>query len=37
MGKWKQVLQLSHISVLREENGIEPLYSVTQGQNNSVV
>lgn len=37
MGKWKEVLQLSHIPVLIGENGIEPLYSVTQGQNNSVV
>lgn len=37
MGKWKQILQLSHIPVLIGKNGIEPLHSVTQGQNHSVV
>lgn len=37
MSKWKQVLQLSHIPVLIGENGVEPQYSVTQGQNHSVV
>ena len=33
MSKWKQVVQLFHVPVLIGENGIEPLYSVTQGQN----
>lgn len=36
MGKWKQVLELSHIPVLTGETGIEPSYAVTQGQNHSV-